>query len=56
MEKAIKIIEEVRRGIIEKYALADRISTRNNIIFKNDEVVLVQNKTTGDIKLKRNLR
>lgn len=55
-ENALKIIEEVKKSIIEKYVLTDRITTKNNVIYRNDEVVLIQNIRTGDLKFKPNLR
>jgi len=55
-ENAIKKLSEIRNGVIEKYALNERIRTKNNIIFRNEEIVLIQNIATGDLKIKRNLR
>lgn len=56
MIEALKMIDEARDAIIEKHHLAQKITTRNNVIWKNKDLVLIQNTTTGDLKLKRNLR
>ena len=56
MIEALKMIDEARDAIIAKYYLTQKITTRNNVIWKNDDLVLIQNTTTGDLKLKRNLR
>ena len=55
-ENAIKILSEIRNAVIEKYALNERIRTKNNIIYRNEEIVLIENIATGDLKIKRNLR
>jgi hypothetical protein len=55
-ENAIRKIDEIKVGVIKKYGLDDRIRTKNNIIFRNEEIVLIQNIATGDLKIKRNLR
>jgi len=56
IEDAVKIITDTRNSLIEKYAMKKIITTRNNIIWGIDEVVLIQNMTTGELKLKKNLR
>lgn len=55
-ENAIEKINDIRDGIIKEYDLNRKKITRNNIIYLNDELVLIQNITTGDLKVKRNLR
>lgn len=49
-------IDGLKDEIIKRFGLTGEIITRNNIIYKNDEIVLIQNQTTGDLKIKRNLR
>lgn len=56
MIEAIRILDDTRNSIIEKYQLNKKITTKNNVIYTNQEVVLIQNITTGDLKFKRNLR
>jgi len=56
MIEAVKILDDTRNNIIEKYQLNKKITTKNNVIYTNEEVVLIQNMTTGDLKFKRNLR
>jgi hypothetical protein len=53
---ALKIIEEIKQEIIKGYGLSNESKTRNNSIYTNKHIVLIQNKTTGDLKVKRNLR
>lgn len=55
-EEAVKIITDTKNSLIEKYSLNKKITTRNNVIYSNDEVVLIQNMTTGELKFKQNLR
>jgi len=55
-ENAIKKLSEIRNGVIEKYALNERIRTKHNLVYKNNEIVLIENIATGDLKIKRNLR
>jgi len=55
-ENAIRKIDEIKVGVIKKYGLDDRIRTKNNLVYKNNEIVLIQNIATGDLKIKRNLR
>lgn len=52
----LKMIDDVRDAIIEKHHLHEKITTRNNVIWRNDDLVLIQNTTTGELKFKRNLR
>ena len=52
----LKMIDDVRDAIIAKYYLTQKITTRNNVIWRNEDLALIQNTTTGDLKLKRNLR
>ena len=56
IEDAVKIITDTRNSLIEKYEMKKITTTRNNIIWGIDEVVLIQNMTTGEFKLKKNLR
>lgn len=56
MIEALKMIDEARDAIIQKYDLSQKITTRNNVIYKNEDLALIQNTTTGELKLKRNLR
>jgi hypothetical protein len=56
IEDAVKIITDTRNSLIEKYEMKKIVTTRNNIIWGIDEVVLIQNMTTGELKLKKNLR
>lgn len=56
IEDAVKIITDTRNSLIEKYSMKKIVTTRNNIIWGIDEVVLIQNMTTGELKLKKNLR
>lgn len=53
---ALKIVEEIKQEIIKSYGLSNESKTRNNSIYANEHIVLIQNKTTGDLKVKRNLR
>ncbi len=55
-EEAVKIITDTKKSLIEKYSLNKKITTKNNVIYSNDEVVLIQNMTTGELKFKQNLR
>jgi len=55
-ERALKSVNEIRKYVIEKYSLNETIKTRNNIIYRNDDIVLIENVVTGDLKIKRNLR
>lgn len=54
--EAQKMIDDLRREIVKRFALTNEVQTRNNNIYKNDQIVLIQNQTTGEIKVKRNLR
>jgi len=56
MNENFKTVNEIRRYIVEKYSLNDRIRTKNNLIYRNNEIVLIENIVTGDLKVKRNLR
>lgn len=56
IEDAVKIITDTRNSLIEKYAMKKITTTRNNVIWGTEEVVLIQNMTTGELKLKKNLR
>lgn len=56
IEDAVKIITETKNSLIEKYAMKKITTTRNNVIWGTEEVVLIQNMTTGELKLKKNLR
>jgi len=56
IEDAVKIITDTRNSLIEKYEMKKITTTRNNIIWGTEEVVLIQNMTTGELKLKKNLR
>lgn len=56
IEEGMRIIEDLKKTIIEKYGLEKKITTKNNVIYTNEQVVLIQNITTGDLKFKRNLR
>ena len=56
IEDTVKIITDTRNSLIEKYEMKKIVTTRNNIIWGIDEVVLIQNMTTGELKLKKNLR
>ena len=56
IEDAVKIITDTRNSLIEKYELKKFTTTRNNVIWGTEEVVLIQNMTTGEFKLKKNLR
>jgi hypothetical protein len=56
IEDAVMIITETKNSLIEKYAMKKIITTRNNVIWGTEEVVLIQNMTTGELKLKKNLR
>jgi hypothetical protein len=56
IEDTVKIITDTRNSLIEKYEMKKITTTRNNIIWGIDEVVLIQNMTTGEFKLKKNLR
>ena len=56
IEDAVKIITDTRNTLIEKYEMKKIVTPRNNIIWGIDEVVLIQNMTTGELKLKKNLR
>lgn len=54
--EAQKMIDDLRREIVKRFALTNKVQTRHNNIYKNDQIVLIQNQTTGDLKIKRNLR
>lgn len=56
MKDSFQIIEKTKNEIIEKYGLIKKCTTKNNVIYCNSDVVLIQNMTTGDLKFKRNLR
>jgi hypothetical protein len=56
IEDAVKIITETKNSLIEKYAMKKITTTRNNVIWGTEKVVLIQNMTTGELKLKKNLR
>ena len=56
IEDAVMIITETKNSLIEKYAMKKITTTRNNVIWGTEEVVLIQNMTTGELKLKKNLR
>lgn len=56
IEDTVKIITDTRNSLIEKYEMKKITTTRNNIIWGIDEVVLIQNMTTGEFELKKNLR
>lgn len=56
MEESFLIIEETKNEIIGKYGLIKECTTKNNKIYSNADVVLIQNMTTGELKFKRNLR
>lgn len=55
-EEANRIITETKNNLIEKYALEKKATTRNNLIYGNKDVVLIQNIVTGELKFKQNLR
>lgn len=55
-DDAVKIITDTKNSLIEKYAMKKISTTRNNVIWGTDEVVLIQNMTTGELKFKQNLR
>ena len=55
-ENAFIKIGEIRKYIVKKYGLDTTIRTKNNIIYKNDDIVLIENEVTGDLKIKRNTR
>lgn len=55
-ENAFIKIGEIRKYIVKKYCLDTTIRTKNNIIYKNDDLVLIENVVTGDLKIKRNTR
>lgn len=54
--EAQKMIDDLRREIVKRFALTNKVQTRHNNIYKNDQIALIQNQTTGDLKIKRNLR
>lgn len=56
IEDTVKIITDTRNSLIEKYEMKKITTTRNNVIWGTEEVVLIQNMTTGELKLKKNLR
>lgn len=56
ISKKLEVVEEAKNILIEKYDLVKKCTTRNNVIWGNEDVVLIQNTTTGDLKFKRNLR
>ncbi|HCS74574.1 MAG TPA: hypothetical protein DIW17_11965, partial [Clostridiales bacterium] len=56
IEDAVKIITETKNSLIEKYEMKKITTTRNNVIWGTEKVVLIQNMTTGELKLKKNLR
>jgi sulfur transfer complex TusBCD TusB component (DsrH family) len=55
-ENAFIKIGEIRKYIVKKYGLDTKIRTKNNIIYKNDDIVLIENVVTGDLKIKKNTR
>jgi len=55
-ENAFIKIVEIRKHIVWRYGLDTTIRTKNNIIYKNDDLVLIENVVTGDLKIKRNTR
>jgi hypothetical protein len=55
-ENAFIKIGEIRKYIVKKYGLDTTIRTKNNIIYKNDDIVLIENVVTGDLKIKKNTR
>ena len=56
IENAVRIITDTKYSLIEKYGMKKITTTRNNVIWGTDEVVLNQNMTTGELKLKKNIR
>lgn len=54
--EALIEINEIKNYIIKKYSLKEKIRTKNNLIYRNDKIVLIENIFTGDLKVKRNLR
>ena len=54
--EALIEINDIKNYIIKKYSLKEKIRTKNNLIYRNDKIVLIENVFTGDLKVKRNLR
>ncbi len=54
--EALIEINDIKNYIIKKYSLKEKIRTKNNLIYRNDKIVLIENIFTGDLKVKRNLR
>jgi len=54
--EALIEINDIKNYIIKKYSLKEKIRTKNNLIYRNDKIVLIENMFTGDLKVKRNLR
>jgi len=54
--EALIEINEIKNYIVKKYSLKEKIRTKNNLIYRNDKIVLIENIFTGDLKVKRNLR
>ena len=54
--EALIEINEIKNFIVKKYSLKEKIRTKNNLIYRNDKIVLIENIFTGDLKVKRNLR
>ena len=55
IEDTVKRITDLKKRLIEKYSLNKKITTKNNLIYSNDVVVLIQNMTTGELKFIQNL-
>jgi hypothetical protein len=54
--EALIEINDIKNYIIKKYSLKEKIRTKNNLIYRNDKIVLIDNIFTGDLNVKRNLR
>ena len=54
--EALIEINDIKNYIIKKYSLKEKIRTKNNLIYRNDKIVLIENIFTGDLKVKQNLR
>jgi hypothetical protein len=52
---ALDQLEKIKTSLIEAHGLTEKITTRNNIIYRNNEIALIENLPTGDLKIKRNL-
>ena len=50
------MIEEAKILLIVRYGLKLAHKTKHNNIYTSQDVVLIENIVTGDLKLKRNLR